>query len=299
MSLTSAESRVSLKNILYATDFSGPSESALPFALTMAREYDSKIIALHVLLPVTYGFAPPESAAVVADGLEERAKAEMQRIESQLAGLPNDVLIERDLGVWAAISRFIEEKDVDLIVLGTHGRTGAQKVLMGSVAETIFRQSPVPVLTIGPRVGRGLHGAARFRRILFATDFTTESLAAVPYAVSLAQEHQAYLTLLHVVRPFPGNAVKDDKSQSAAAILYRLHELIPAEADLWCHPETVVEYGEPAERILAAVHERNADLVVLGVRGAQGRLGAATHLERATAHKVVAQADCPVLTVRG
>lgn len=299
MSLTSATSRVSLKNILFATDFSEPSESALPFALAIARQYGSKIVALHVLLPVTYGFAPPESAAMAADALEEHARTEMQCIESQLAGVPSEVHIERDLAVWPAISRFIEQKDIDVLVLGTHGRTGAQKVLMGSVAETIFRQSPVPVLTIGPRARRGLHGAAQFHRILLATDFTPESLAAVPYAVSLAQEHQAHLVMLHVAPLSGQNMARDGKPQSAAGILHDLHELIPADAELWCHPHTIVEYGEPAERILAAARERSADLIVLGVRGARGHLGAATHLERSTAHKVVAHADCPVLTVRG
>jgi nucleotide-binding universal stress UspA family protein len=81
--------------------------------------------------------------------------------------------------------------------------------------------------------------------------------------------------------------------------MYELHEIVPQDAELWCRPEAVVEYGEPGACILEAAKKRDADLVVLGVRSAQGRLGAATHLERAVAHKVVAHATCPVLTVRG
>ena len=81
--------------------------------------------------------------------------------------------------------------------------------------------------------------------------------------------------------------------------MHELYEIIPEGAELWCQPEATVRFGNPAERILEAAEEHEADLIVLGVRDAAGRLGAATHLERATAHKVVAHAICPVLTVRG
>jgi nucleotide-binding universal stress UspA family protein len=81
--------------------------------------------------------------------------------------------------------------------------------------------------------------------------------------------------------------------------MYELGELIPKDAELWCRPETVVKYGNPADEILEVARKHGADLIVLGVRDAGKRLGAATHLERRTAHKVVAHAHCPVLTVRG
>jgi nucleotide-binding universal stress UspA family protein len=299
MNLADAKARVSLQNILFATDFSEPSEAALPLARSIARGFGSNILAVHVLTPGSYPLSPPETAAASAEAVEEFAEAEMQLLESQLAGLPYETFIERDVAVWPALQRIIKDRSIDLVVLGTHGRTGAQKLLMGSVAEEIFRQSPVPVITIGPRVRRGLHGAAQFHRVLFATDFTPESLVAAPYAVSLAQEHQARLTLVHVV-PLDGHLTPEkSRAQPVAALLHGLGELVPSGAELWCHPETIVEYGDPAERIVAAAHERGADLIVLGVRGARGHLGAATHLERATAHKVVAHADCPVMTVRG
>lgn len=297
MKLADATARVSLKNILFATDFSQPSEQALPVARAIARGYGSKVFAVHVLTPAAYPPVPPETAAATAAAVEEYVEGEMQRIESQLAGLPHETVIERDIAVWPALRRVIKDQSIDLLVLGTHGRTGAQKLLMGSVAEEIFRQSPVPVLTIGPRVRTSVHGGAQFHRVLLATDFTPESLAAAPYAISLAQENQARLTLLYVVPLEGGSHAEKGKVEPVAALLYRLGELVPADAELWCHPETILEYGNPAERILAAARERGADLIVIGVRGARGHLGAATHLERATAHKVVAGADCPVLTV--
>ena len=92
----------------------------------------------------------------------------------------------------------------------------------------------------------------------------------------------------------------NDQSKLAIAdIMEGLHHIVPNEARMWCHPVAMVQYGEAADRILEVATERDADLIVLGVRGAAGHLGAATHLERATAHKVVVRARCPVLTVRG
>jgi nucleotide-binding universal stress UspA family protein len=295
----SAPARV--KNILYLTDFSEPSEAALPFAMTLGRGYGAKVHALHVFVPAAYVHMTPGLAAVAIEAAEEGAQAEMQRVESRLAGLEHASLVERGMEVWPAVRRAIEEDDADLIVLGTHGRTGTEKLLFGSVAEEIFRRSPVPVLTIGPGVRSSVHNGGRFHRVLFATDFTPESLAPVPYALTLAQENQARLLLLLVMpRPLPLN--KADKGlfeMSVAEAMHRLHEIVPKDAHLDLPPQVAVEYGEPADRIVKFATLRGADLIVIGVRSAAGPLGAATHLERATAHKVVAHAPCPVLTVRG
>ena len=291
--------RITLKNVLYLTDFSEPSEVALPFAISIAREYGAKVHAFHVLIPAVYTYMTPEMVEAALENQDEIARESMQRVESQLAGLPHESVIERGTGIWPGLERAIKDYAIDLIVLGTHGRTGAQKLLLGSVAEEVFRRSPVPVLTIGPAERSGAHKAAKFRHVLFATDFTAESLAAAPYAVSMAQENNARLILLHVmeesgIRP-TDQAAEDAKSNAA----YQLHEIVPATAELWCRPEAVVIFGNSAEQILKTAKERDADLIILGVRDARGRIGAATHLERTTAHKVVVHATCPVLTVRG
>ena len=167
------------------------------------------------------------------------------------------------------------------------------------MAEEIFRRAGVPVLTIGPSVTKGLHNGGQFSRVLFATDFTTEAQAAAPYAISMAQEHQARLLLLHVMRDPDFKARKRTAEDSVANAMHQLYELVPQEAELWCRAETTVRFGNPAERIIETAVELEADLIVLGVRSAAGHLGAATHLGRTTAHKVVAHAPCPVLTVRG
>jgi nucleotide-binding universal stress UspA family protein len=153
-------------------------------------------------------------------------------------------------------------------------------------------------LTIGPHSHANPPRGGEFTEILYATDFSAESLNAAPYAISLAEEFQARLTLLHVIaEEKPGDLILP--RELLASSERRLHEIFPAEAEPWCVPQFVVEKGAAAEKILEVAERRKADLIVLGVRRPSGFPGAATHLPIATAHKVVAQATCPVLTVRG
>jgi nucleotide-binding universal stress UspA family protein len=290
--------RILLKNILFLTDFSEPSEAALPFAMAIAREYGAAIHALHVLVPEAFMYTSPEATIVSLEAQEESAVAEMQRTESQLAGVTHEGSVVRSADMWTAVTEAIEGSQADMIVIGTHGRTGAEKVVLGSVAEEVFRKSPIPVLTIGPHARSRVHGASRFHRVLYATDFSAESKAAAPFAVSLAQENQAQLILMHTL-----NGGREPKGvarpgMSIADAMHALLEMVPPDAELWCRPEPVVQYGAPAERILLEAKGRNADLIVLGVRSAAGRLRMATHLSRSVAYQVVANAPCPVLTVR-
>jgi len=291
--------RLALKNILLLTDFSEPSELAISFAIGIAREYESRVYAMHVLTPVPLAYASPESAAAAIEGLEEGAQTGMQRVDAQLVGVPHETMLVRAESVWSPVQQALSEYEIDLVILGTHGRTGAIKLLLGSVAEEIFRRSTIPVLTIGPSVRRGIHNGGQFRRVLFATDFTAEAQAAAPYAISMAQENQARLLFLHVMRDPDTKTNRRTAQDSVANVMHQLNELVPAEAELWCRPEATVRFGNPAQRILEAAEELEADLIVLGVRDAAGHIGAATHLGRTTAHKVVAHAPCPVLTVRG
>ena len=303
---------ISIKNILFLTDFSEPSEVALPFATSIARGYGAKVYALHVFTPAPNVCGAPAKLAIAA--IETGEQSAKCRIDSQLTGLEHETIVDWSVDLWDAVQRTIKENHIDLIVMGTHGRIGAEKFLLGSVAEEIFRRSPIPVLTIGPHVRSSVHAGGRFHRILFPTDFTAASQAAAPYAMSLAQENKAKLVLLHVMRsPEPPNGNGRGKNGgdelersandqrrfdlSVAEAIHQLYEIVPTDADLYFPPQSLVEYGDPAERILSAAKQRSSDLIVLGVR-ASGRIGAATHLARATAHKVVAQAPCPVLTVR-
>src|SRR6185437_2946959 len=299
MKAAQAGSRVALKNILFLTDFSEPSERALPFALSIAREFGARLHAVHVMIPQPYTYTTPELMDLAIKAQEECAESSMQEVDAQMAGLVHKTHIVRGTGLWLPLVEVMNDCSADMLVLGTHGRTGPQKLLLGSVAEEILRLSAVPVLTIGPEVRSSTHTAARFRRVLFATDFSDESRAAKPYAISLARENQAELVLLHVIPQRKGHGERLPVEISVANAMHELYEMVPPGAELWCRPEPTVRYGEPAPTILATAEELGADLIVLGVRSGAGRLGAATHLERAVAHKVVSHAKCPVLTVRG
>jgi nucleotide-binding universal stress UspA family protein len=294
-----ADTRISVNSILYLTDFSGPSEAALPFCVGVAREYGASVHALHILTPTPLAYTTPELAAETIEAQEEAAEIEMQRIESQLIGVAHDTAVKRGFEVWPTLEEAMVELKPDLIVLGTHGRTGAQRLIMGSFAEEIFRRSLVPVLTIGPAVTRGVHSGARFRCILFATDFTAESLGAAPWAISMAQENQARLVLLNVLREREVPSNERIAEETVAHALHELHKLVAPSAELWCRAEAFVQYGDAARRILEMAQQCGADLIVLGVREASGRLAASTHVARSTAQYVVAHALCPVLTVRG
>ena len=198
MKTLEAGKRIGLKNILFATDFSAYSNAALPYALAIARQYGAKLFGAHVVASEDYLFTAPESWPAHIQQEEQLQQEVTARLEEQLQGVPHEVLF--GVGdVWKVLSRLIGEHDVDLIVVGTHGRTAARKLLMGSVAEKIFRQATCPVLIVGPNVPGMKNGERQFQRILFATDFSKESLAALPYAVSLAEEDQSQLALLHVV----------------------------------------------------------------------------------------------------
>ena len=299
MPMAASTQRIALRNILFLTDFSEPSAQALPFAAMIARAYESRVTVLHALTPSNYAALPENGARAAIDGEEERANAEMARIAAALDSVPCETLIERGASFEEVFLRVLQENQVDLIALGTHGRTGLKKMLIGSSAEEVFRRARVPVLSIGPCVTHGAHNGGRFHCVLFATELNDISNAAAPYAVSLAQENQSRLILLHVLpAPKPGKQSRP-YGLSVAEAIHQLEELMPRDAELWCRPEVVVEHGEPGAQILATAESHGADLIVLGVRGLNVAAPVDGRAERATAYGVVAHAPCPVLTVRG
>jgi nucleotide-binding universal stress UspA family protein len=301
---------ISLKNILFATDFSEASDAALPYAAAIARRYDSQLHVAHIMSPASYIIPSQPGDPVTFDSIHEAALSDvrqrMETLASHLETIPHHNYV-REGEVWESLSDIIQTHEIDLLVLGTRGRTGLEKFVLGSKAEEILRQATCPVLTVGPKVGGRVKLSAiesdgrnftpvdiSLRQILYATDFSPESLAAAPFATSLAQEFQAKLTLLHVIEKFEDMGRRPGPIDIA---LQRLEKLVPEEANLWCSPKPSVQLGPPADCILQEAPNCKTDLIVLGVRSAAGHLGAATHLPWATVHKVIAQAHCPVLTI--
>lgn len=287
-----ARVRVQLRNILFCTDFSPAADSAFPYAADLARHFGAKLQALYVRNPDEYVMVFPEGGSIPPGFTEAQAKRRFDGMFEPLADLDHEVLIEEG-DVWPVIESVVAKNEIDLIVAGTRGRTGVAKLVLGSRAEEILRRAACPVLTVGQRLSEHLPHIS-FNQILYATDFSAEAAAAAPYAVSLAQEYQAGLTLLHVItNPRTGDLVQPH--ELIASSERRLRELLPAEARLWCEPRFEVEQGVAAETILDIANLRKADLIVMGVHRPAG---AATHLPMATAHKVLSSANCPVLTVR-
>ena len=161
--------------------------------------------------------------------------------------------------VYATLNELARDKQADLIVLGTHGRSGLEKILMGSVAERIFRETRFPVMTVGPKAEEKCRTTSELCRILYATDFSAESLHAAPFAISLARENRAHLILLNC---FEGG---EDGIQ---AMLQGLRQLVPFGAELRCEPICIVERGPHGQKILDVAQSHGADLIVLGVDGA-------------------------------
>jgi nucleotide-binding universal stress UspA family protein len=295
MKAVAAPNRIQLKNILFATDFSQTAAAALPFAAEIARAFGAKLYAVHARTPENYALPVTEVWPVASALLEQETTQLQQTLLSQFPGLESEVLIGEG-GVWGVLEATASEKKADLIVVGTSGRRGIGKFILGSVAEEILRQATCPVLTVGPHSACDPPREAKFRTILLATNFADASPAAAAYAVALAQEHQAHLILLHVIEyPKAGELLRPEDFEAAA--LNSLHALVTGETELWCEPRAMLRHGAPAERILEVAEHDQADLIVLGVRNVKGLLRA-THLPTAVAHQVISQAPCPVLTVR-
>jgi nucleotide-binding universal stress UspA family protein len=287
--------RLQFNNILFPTDFSVFSEAALPYAEALARRYEATLYPAHVVPPEPYHALPMEPFPVTLDYAWHAAEESLAKLAAldALQDIHHQVLLKQG-PMWGVISAMVEKNRVDLIVLGTHGRTGLSRLAMGSVAEEIYRRASCPVLCVGPKVPHESKKAPEFRRILFPTDFSEASRAALPYALTLAEESQARLVLLHLIPLVP---VVDREVVKAAAI-DKLKALIPTDASEWCTPEFDVRFEFPAEAIVRAAIRHNSDVIVMGVQQS-GHARAVSHLPWATATEVVAAAPCPVLTVRG
>lgn len=287
--------RISLTNILVTTDFSEVSKAAMPYAAALARQYEARILVAHALSPEPRLGVPLDAVPIEADlaWLEAEGYLAKFALGNSLGVKPAKMLLERG-DVWDVISDIVKKNKIDLVVMATHGRQGLKKLVMGSEAEKIYRRATCPVLTIGPQVPPMSDLNWKLRTILFPTDGSETSLKALPYALSLAEENQANLIFLRIM-PL---AYYEGQESEEASVREALRALVPAEAEEWCKPEFVARFDFPVPGILRLAGERSVDLIVMGVKQAGGR-AMQEHSPWPTASQVVAQANCPVLTVRG
>ena len=299
-----------VKNVLFATDFSATSEAALPYATAICRRFGATLHAAHVMSDTSLLLMTGGVDYVSMGTLYEDAHAEslnkLQQLVPAFGALPHRTYV-RHGQVWKNLAAIVDEAGIDLIVVGTHGRSGLGKLLLGSVAEDILRHAPCPVLTVGPKIsGRNklppvsarerdlAPPELELRQIVFATNFARNAALVAGTAVSLSEEFHARLTLLHVMEDYTRLGTHPGP---IADSMRRLRELIPLDSNLQYIPETILEFGPAPERILKIAADREADLIVIGTRAAE-EVGT-THLPWSTTHHVIANAQCGVLTVRG
>jgi nucleotide-binding universal stress UspA family protein len=302
---------IALKRILCPVDLSDCSRLALSHAAAIAAWYEARLTVMHAFSDVpVFDVAPglgvttmPPVALKNIDReslldalhrfvapVSDHAKVEVQLLE---APDPRREILEQ-----------AKELKADLLVMGTHGRSGFDHLLLGSVTEKVMRKSPCPVMVV-PRhaAAAATEAAAPFKRIVCAVDFSQSSIRALSYALDLAQEADARINLLHVIEmppelgefPFSREVnINGVRAAAEAEYLRRLRELIPAEARDYCTVATQVSEGRAHREILRLAAEAHADLIVLGV---QGRGAVDLMLFGSNTHAVIRGATCPVLSV--
>jgi nucleotide-binding universal stress UspA family protein len=289
--------RILFDRILFATDFSPASTVALPYATAIARHFGAKLYLAYVIPPDAYGLIPVDERDPALENIRAHAEEQMAAVRATplLKGLSHEVLVGHG-DVWPMLSAMAEKHEINLIVIGTHGRRGVEKMLLGSIAEEILRCAQSPLLMVGPESSVAPETEAPLKRILYATNFSPECEPAMHYACALAKEYNAALFFLHVAEDVWQEPLST-RMQAADFFRLRLTEKHWALEE-GVAPEFHVEFGVPAEFILEISGKLQIELIVLGVRGTRFPRVAA-HLPGPTAYDVVSHARCPVLVIRG
>jgi nucleotide-binding universal stress UspA family protein len=292
---------IEINRILCPIDFSPGSERALAHAAALARWYESRLTVLHVsevfLVPAVL---PGNPSPVIGPYISrESIVTALERFTEPLkeSGIAFDVAIEEGTPAHTIIEAATRE-GADLLVMGTQGRGGVEKILLGSVTEKVLRRSPCPLLVVPPAISLE-PPPVHLERILCPVDFGPSAMKALKYALSLAQESDATITVLHVLEPIPDNAVRPETliefvHERETKARETLRAAIPVEARDWCHPVEVTGSGKPYKEILRVAHETATSLIVMGVaeRGVLDRM-----FFGSTTNHVVRHAECPVLTL--
>lgn len=291
---------IAFRHILCPVDFSDHSRHALDHAMAIAQWYGGTVTALHVVHPFPYADPVMAGALVLTPEDLDRAQAELTQFVKGEAGTTPVETAVRQGTASATVLELAKELPADLIVMGTHGRSGFDRLMLGSVTERLLRRAPCPVLTVPKQVPDAVPtGPVMFHRILCAVDFSPSSLAALGYAASLARETGAALTLMHIIELAPifdpvmvgGIGVSAEVEVAARrANVARLRELTPAGLEA----ATVVATGKPYQQLLQQAEREHSDLIVLGVHGG---LADRVHFGSTTNH-IVRAATCPVLSLR-
>jgi nucleotide-binding universal stress UspA family protein len=278
--------------IVVPTDFSSGSARAMAFALALVG-HGSRVTAVHAVDPLPYRFGPQESSHLKRQQAWAMAQKSLQRWlqEGKFCGC-DSIVIEGDPA--PAIVKFAAAKGADLIVLATSARRHAARFMLGSVAEEIFRDAKCPVVVFGPKAR--LLKKPRVSRLVFATDLEPHSLAAVSQLSNISNRFHSDVSVIRAVHP----DIKSRTERSRIRRETRLKVEAATDFDLWNHIKQIhVRFDHPVKAITAFANARKADAIVMGIRSGDELSRAATHIPWALAHRVIAEAKCPVMTIRG
>lgn len=291
-----AGQRMIFERILCPTDLSPESDEALRYAVAIARSYGAKLYVCNCL----------EGAAIAGVGPHDVRGMLTSTVARYLAradarSLDWEPVIVEGTSV-EGITSVAAERRVDLIVMRSRRRP-LTATLLGSTAESLCRLAPCPVLVTHPRQREWAAETTSeidLRRVLVAYDFSSDSELALAYGLSLAQEYQAELHLLHVLQSksrseAPENAFLPFAGADFDRSARRLHTAVPEEARLWCEIKHAVREGQPYREILAYAEEQQVDLICIGASGKDFGMKA---LFGSNADRVLRQANCPVLIAR-
>ena len=288
-----------IERILCPVDFSEFSTKAYQYAYSLSQHYEAKLFVEHVIEPLAVTF-PYDGFTEVLDRIyKDLGSAARHRLQELVEnhgpkGFQPEMIVHWGL-IANAILLFAEQKAADLIVMGTHGRQGLDRLTVGSVTEKVLRKSRCPVLAVRKPahdfVQPGQDSPVALRKILFCTDFSENSDLALDYALSLAAEYSSELTLLHVMEDVPASS---DVTTATADLVRRLDEPIPPEVRKWCTIRSAVRIGKPYQQIVQMAMEGQIDVVVIGVRG-RNALDLAVF--GSTTQRVIQLGTCPVLVV--
>jgi nucleotide-binding universal stress UspA family protein len=304
---------IEIRRILCPVDFSDFSRHAFDHAVAIARWYESTITLLHVSAGVPAAAYAP-GTMLPAEFLAPADRDELVTALKCFAGVdgPSTVPFEYRIAEGnpaAQILAAAAETQSDLLVMGTHGRSGFERLVLGSVTEKVLRKAACPVLSVPPHDVDGESAPpVEFGRVVCAIDFSESSMRGLDYAMSIAQEANARLTVVHVLElpPKPPADLQENVlgkpltlNQYIAAAeedrRARLGDAVPESVRAYCTVETVLATGKPYREILRIAAEQRSDLIVMGIHG---RGGADLFFFGSTTQHVVREASCPVLTLR-
>ena len=290
-----------INRILCPIDFSEYSEHALDFAVRLGAWYRASVEAIHVL-----PLLPPSAVSPLGEASRQVAEKHLAHAVDRCSR--SDVKVEHALiessDAAGAIIKRADEIDADMIVTGSHGRTGVSRVLLGSVVEALLHRSRRPVLVVPSHLAASRRARpVGFKRVVCAIDFSAASLAGLEYALSIAEEADARLTLLNVIeRPpelehsplEPDFDVERYHAEAEALQLTKLQALVPEHAGDYCTVKMAVLEGGASRQLLQMAAAQDADLIVIGVHG---RNALDVAIFGSTSKDVVVKAQCPVLVV--